>query len=195
MKRKILFGAMTMLPLLLAGNTRDRARAPGSRCAAGDDVDPLDQALRHDVEVVGPGETVSVEQGEGADRSEAAHVGGGYAAVCIARRRRRRRRGAELGGVVQDLCDARPVAECEFGLADHGRRRRRVEARTLDARTGNDDFAVRSGSFGGGIGRLRIGRADAGQHRERGTGVPAGLNELHGYPLCQNGRRDLLAAR
>jgi len=123
-------------------HTADRARAPGRRRAAGDDLDPTDQALRHGVEIACTGEAAPVEQGQGTRRAKAAKVGWRRTRSGAREVGDRRGRGAKLREIVQHLRDARAVALQQGIAAQHRGRRRRVETRAIDARSGDDQFAL-----------------------------------------------------
>jgi hypothetical protein len=80
-----------------AGN---RARTPGGRCAAGHDLDALDQPSRHEVQVAITDEAPAIEKGERAIGAEAAQIDWRGARRRVAARNGGRDSGAKLRLVV-----------------------------------------------------------------------------------------------
>ena len=131
----------------------DRVRAVGGRRAAGDDVDALHQQLRKHGNVghagdIGADDALAVEQGQGADRAQAAQregteallaAGGGEGAGGGAGRALER---GQLGDGVEDVGLG---VVGDLLLTDDGGGRRRIEAAGGDARSGDDDVGALCG--------------------------------------------------
>jgi hypothetical protein len=125
-------------------NAGDGVRTVDRRGAAREDVDPLDQLVRNEVDVgdrvagVARLKPLAVDQDEVALRAEAAKVNRGRAAGAVGDVRTLRRE--HLRQRVDQVFRTAGARKLHFLAADGGHRARRFQVRLRNARTRNDDF-------------------------------------------------------